>query len=544
MPSNLLINAARSKAEAEPSAAAYTFYSKHNRPPKRLAWGELWRAAERIAQLLDLPTSASYQGVALVFKDEQMLICCLLGVWIRGATAIPAPVPIGGMGKSRCQQILSQTMPDIVLTDIPALNWCEFGIDSKTMVVMGITQECIDSSDSLNLTHNDKIENADFKPEGPALIQLTSGSTSNPKIISLSFDNLIAGCESIAQAYSLSAKSVGVHWLPLYHDMGLIGSVVSPLYLGCHSVITRPTVFLQRPLRWMELISEYRGTITSAPNFALEMLLDALQKHQNQNDIHLDLSSITSFILGGEPVLHQTVNRLLDQLAQFGLKESAIRPSYGLAEAVLLVSAGGSADGVNWHTTTTGQKLASCGKPASSVNVTIRHPRPSVSELERTEGEIWLSGESVGQVIAFGQDWRQRIAVSEIYSGDYGFFNNGDLHISGRDATKLIIKGRNIFVEDLVQSVRDGVGASGLGGVIAFSTFAGGTEVPCIAIESKANLDLRRTNYLLAERFGIGQVRYFQLFKDKLIRTSSGKLKHKASGRMILNGDLEAVEIT
>ena len=180
----------------------------------------------------------------------------------------------------------------------------------------------------------------------PALIQFTSGSTATPRGIELTHANLAANCAAIAEAYDLDANSVGFSWLPLHHDMGLVGHVLTTFLVGGCSAIMNPLHFLQSPLSWLRQAGAQRATITSAPNFAYALCVQAAEREAISD---LDLSALTTAVCGGEPVSPETMAGFCETFGRFGFRKSAFAPSYGLAEATLLVASGRRPEGPSVH---------------------------------------------------------------------------------------------------------------------------------------------------------------------------------------------------
>ena len=171
-----------------------------------------------------------------------------------------------------------------------------------------------------------------------ALLQYTSGSTGDPKGVMLTHSNLLANVRAIGEALGLRSNDVGVSWLPLYHDMGLIGAWLMPLYFGLPLVVLSPLAFLSRPARWLHAFHRYRGTIGAAPNFAYELAAAKVSDEDMQN---LDLSSWRAALNGAEPVLPATLDRFASRFARCGFRREVFLPVYGLAEASLAVWGGG-----------------------------------------------------------------------------------------------------------------------------------------------------------------------------------------------------------
>ncbi len=322
------------------------------------------------------------------------------------------------------------------------------------------------------------------KNEDIAFLQYTSGSTSTPKGVMVSHGNLMVNARAFEEGMSISSDDIFVSWLPLYHDMGLIGGLSQPIHRGIPTVLMTPKFFIERPVRWLEAISRHRATISGAPNFAFQLCVERVRAAQLQD---LDLSSWRVAFSGAEPVRRDTMSAFIERFTPVGLPTGALYPCYGLAEATLFVTGGMRGQGVEAFRFDTemlaqgkavvadqGTSMVACGFPASGHTVRIIDPETMTERPAGHIGEIWTDGPSLA-----GGYWRRSRETTEAFvsyeggrwlrTGDLGFFHAGKLYIAGRLKDLIIIRGQNIYPQDIEQVIEEEVEAARKGRVAAFS---------------------------------------------------------------------------
>ncbi len=349
-----------------------------------------------------------------------------------------------------------------------------------------------------------------------AMLQYTSGTTGTPRGVPLTHRNLMANAAAIDAALRPIPEEVTVSWLPLFHDMGLLGTVVTVLRAQKPLVLMSPQDFVRRPMSWLRAISEHRGTITAAPNFAFEYCVRRLARDELQG---VDLSSLRIALNGAEPVDLPAVRRFHEVFSEFGLRPHVVRPVYGLAEATLAVTFTGPGSCRVDRRTPGEPERVSVGEPLQGVELQVRANGDEAATAplpDREVGEIWVRGASVTS-----DGW--------LATGDLGYLAEGELFITGRSRDLIIRRGRNLVPQDLEARASSVDGVRG-GAVVAFGD---GEDIWVVAETRVRGDDKRRATEAavrerLAAAFGfapsVGLVRV-----GALPRTTSGKLRRSAA---------------
>ena len=531
--SSTILERVAERVQNNPSGLSFVFIQRHDEPEEQLTWSQLWKHASDIAQSFEIEGDANKTGILIFCANEKNFVLSLLAVWMRGAVAIPAIATLQKGVVARNKHIIEQSKPDLVLHDLndDAIKPIEELAPQANLVSV------------TDIKHRDApFDIKDLCRTTGHLLQFTSGSTAKPKPIYLDGSNVASNCVAIEEAYSLSHQTVAVHWLPLYHDMGLIGSCISAMWTGCLSVLLRPTVFIQRPLFWLQQISHWKATITSAPNFAYERLCQVLKPSDLES---LNLQSLENLIIGGEPVTKATMGKLLNTFSSSGLSNAALAPSYGMAEATLLICTGKNADGPKYSATHSSTPVISLGAAVTGTQISIHNAKTGKVSLEGELGEIWISGNSIGTIIPWQLDWRSNQTKQQkntINTGDYGYLEGGNLFITGRDTNKLIIRGRNIFAEDVEQIVAQSQAESFCAAVAAFGIDHNGSQGLAILIEKNkidVAFDIGSLNKAVVSQLGIKPYSITLLKRASLPRTSSGKIQRNNARTEFINGEYQ-----
>ncbi|MEO1335646.1 MAG: fatty acyl-AMP ligase, partial [Myxococcota bacterium] len=385
-----------------------------------------------------------------------------------------------------------------------------------------------------------------------ALIQYTSGSTAAPKGVPLTHAGILHNQRMMGAAFDTGGRFVVVGWLPLHHDMGLIGNVLHPLYRGAHCILMAPETFLMRPIRWLEAITEFGATTSGGPNFAYDLCVDRIPEDQRAA---LNLSSWRVAYNGAEPIRADTLDRFREAFAPCGLRPTALTPCYGLAEATLLVSAAPpdaaatttavAAEALTAHIAATThtdrqRQLVACGAPAPGIEVRIvdEDGRPLD---ERHVGEIEIRGPSV--IDGYWGEPRRNEAW--FATGDLGFLQNGDIVVTGRLKDLIIIAGRNLYPQDIERSTSEAHDAVFDRAVVAFSIDAPERLVVVAEAHRRRPPDdevHRAIKRRISEDNDVVVHDIVLIKQGTLPRTSSGKLRRRACRHAYLQGRLSAQE--
>jgi len=438
--------------------------------PIRLNWSEVHDRAKRMAGGLAAVGLGRHGSVAVLAADAADVAPLAQAVWVRRAALSmlqqPTPRTELAVWLDDTVRAIRMIRADVVVVGEPFVMALDHLAGHDLTVC---TVESLRDAEPIDPDHIDHADEADI-----ALRQLTSGSTGVPKAVEISHGNLAANTAGIRDALHIDDKDVLASWLPLSHDMGMIGFVCLPMRMGLEAVVVTPEQFLRRPITWAELISRHRATITSGPNFAYSVLARILQR-TDLDDI--DLSSLRVAINGAEPINHRDIGNFAAVCARFGLRPSAPTPAYGLAEATLAVSFGPPheqvlVDSVSRRAVTEAnfaqpvpddsddvQHVVCVGVPVTDMEVRIT--RDGMANGPREIGAIELRGPAVassyltsdGVIPLTGQDdWFD--------TGDLGYLDrDGQIYVCGRTKDLIVLAGTNLYPHDIERAAEtvDGV---------------------------------------------------------------------------------------
>ena len=367
----------------------------------------------------------------------------------------------------------------------------------------------------------------------------------------VSHRNLLHNEEIIRSAFDQTEQSIIVGWLPLYHDMGLIGNVLQPLYVGARCILMSPMSFLQRPLQWLQAITRYHATTSGGPNFAYDLCVRKAKAEELET---LDLSSWSVAFNGAEPVRQETMDRFAETFAPCGFRREAFCPCYGLAEATLLVTVG--RDHVIEARDEGARPVVGCGVPTNGQKILIVDPETRLEREPGVVGEIWVSGPSVGTGY-----WKRpeetvntfagRLAGTDegpfLRTGDLGFMKDNQLFVTGRLKDLIIIRGLNHYPHDIELTVEKCDAALRPGCGAAFSVEVAGEERLVIVqeVDRRKPLDphgaAERVRQAVMERHELHVYAVVFIKAASIPKTSSGKIRRHACCEGFLKGSLEEV---
>jgi len=526
-----LLDALLDVARHEPERVAYRFLADGDGETDRLAYGELLARATTIAGALS-SRCARGDRVALLFAPDLAFVPALIGTWLAGCVAIPVAPPTLAGQRDRIEAILADADPTVLLTD---------RTDEEVRLA---DIEVLRAAEIAPVAAGGR--SAPPRAEELALLQYTSGSTGSPKGVMVTHGNLLANQRQIAQVFGQDERAVVVSWLPLYHDMGLIGGVLHPLYLGASCVMMPPAAFMRRPLRWLQAIDAHRGTISPAPDFAYELCA----ARATADDVAaLDLRSWEVACDGSEPVRPDTIRRFTSRFAAAGFDPRAFAPAYGLAEATLLVSGVQpgreprlrEVDSVEGRA----QEIVGCGPPTTDVAI-VRRGRPLA---DGEEGEIWLCGPSVaagywGDARETRRTFGARLRGHDgswLRTGDLGLLLDGELFVTGRVKDLVIVRGRNHHPHDLEATARtvDPRLAAAVG-----AAFSDGERLVLVhGVRGIGELDElpERIRQAIAREHGVRVDEVVLVRPRGVPRTTSGKVRRAECRRRLRAGELPVV---
>jgi amino acid adenylation domain-containing protein len=521
--------------------------------------------------------SAVGERALLLDASEADYIVTFFGCLCAGVIAVPIYAPrVNKKGNARVESVVADAQPSVVLTAGAGSQ----AVRDAITAAAGEHVKWIDTN-ALSVDDDPLWTPPDVKGTDIAFLQYTSGSTAAPKGVMVSHTNILDNERMIQNAFDTKPDSVIVGWLPLFHDMGLIGNVLQPLYAGVPCILMSPVAFLQRPLRWLAAIDRYRATTSGGPNFAYDL---CVRRSTPEERAALDLSSWTVAFNGAEPVRQTTLARFAEAFAPSGFRRQAFVPCYGLAEATLFVSGhkNGSSptairvdeelfarDRVVEADDVDARSLVVCGPPAEGQRVAIVNPETCSLTAPDGVGEIWVAGASVAQ--GYWDDEEKTAATFKAYlnktgegpflrTGDLGFLRDGQLFVTGRLKDLIIIRGLNHYPQDIETTVESSHPDLQPGGCAAFSLEANGEERLAVVVEvsPRASRKLRglgagassspevaaiieAVRAAVAERHQLQAYTVALLSAGALPKTPSGKVQRRLCHARLLSGELDVL---
>ena len=542
----------RWRARHQPTRRAYTFLADGEAAEVHVTYEDLDRQARLIATRL---WSLGVEGerVLLLYPPGLDYINAFFGCLYAGAIAVPVYPPRLNRNLFRLQAIAADAQAKVALTTAAVL--------SRVKPLLGQTPELerLGWVATDDLSTDNEWREPSVSSDTIALLQYTSGSTGIPKGVILTHGNLLHNSALLKHAFAYTADSRCVTWLPMYHDMGLIGGILQPLYGGFSCTLMSPTSFLQRPVRWLQAITRYGGTISGGPNFAYDV---CVRKISQEERAELDLSGWSVAFNGAEPIRHVTLEGFAAAFEPCGFRREAFHPCYGLAEASLIVT-GSKTSALPIRKTVqatngTARELTSCGGTLPEQKVLIVQPESLTRCLPNQVGEIWVQGPSVAQGY-----WNRAEETDHIFrarlldtsegpflrTGDLGFLDEDNLFVTGRLKDLIIIRGLNHYPQDIELTVEQSHPTLRPGCGAAFSVEADGEERLVVVQELDHRQQPDSAEVMENIRQAVSECHELQVHTIILIKpgsipkTSSGKIRRYACRDYFLAGRLETVAI-
>ncbi|MCG8448463.1 MAG: aminotransferase class I/II-fold pyridoxal phosphate-dependent enzyme [Pirellulales bacterium] len=524
-------------------------------------YADLDRKARAIAASLQA-MGLEGERALLLYPSGLDFVASFFGCLYAGVTAVPAYPPRRNRNMSRIDSIANDAEAKIALTTFDVLERVRTMI-GDTPALQRIRWR---STDQWDEELADSWQRPDVHGETLAFLQYTSGSTGTPKGVMLSHANLMHNSAMIAYAFEHTRSGSGCFWLPLYHDMGLIGGILQPLYMGKSNTLFSPTHFLQKPVRWLQMLTKCGATISGGPNFAYDLCVEKITSEQKAT---LDLSHWALAFNGAEPVRAQTMDRFSEAFAECGFRREAFYPCYGLAEATLIVTGGykQSPPAVKSFEVSALEKnevvetepgdehsrrLVGSGGNLLDQQIVIADPETFAPHGDNHVGEIWVSGPSVAcgywkREELSEQTFQARLSDGRgpfLRTGDLGFLRNGELYVTGRLKDLIILRGVNYYPQDIEHTVQAAHEHLEPGAGAAVVVGEEGAEQLVIVQETARRRDLDYEQIVQAIRKKIAAdhelaVGAVVLIKTRSIpKTSSGKIQRHACRDGFLAGTL------
>jgi acyl-CoA synthetase (AMP-forming)/AMP-acid ligase II len=563
-----LVDLLQFRAQTQSDLTAYTFLLDGEAEVLEVNYQELDRQARAIATQLQSMNAAGCCAL-LLYPPGLDFIAAFFGCLYASVVAVPAYPPRPNQNMSRLQAIVKDAQASFALTTTSMLD----NIKSRFTENGEFTELQWLATDDIDFNLASDWQRPDIGGANLAFLQYTSGSTGTPKGVMISHGNMMHNFALIQNSFGDTPNSRGVSWLPPYHDMGLIGGVLQPLYVGASMVLMSPVAFMQKPLRWLKAISRFQATTSGGPNFAYDLCIRKITPEQRAS---LDLSSWQVAFTGAEPIRAETIMQFAHTFANCGFRMSAFHPCYGMAETTLMVS--GSRKSVNPiiqyidevaleqnrvvanldNEDGTTRTIVGCGG-CLEQNIQIVNPESLTACPDNHIGEIWVSSPSVA-----GGYWNKPELTKQTFhaylpdtgerpflrTGDLGFLHEGELFVTGRIKDVIIIRGQNHYPQDIEETVEKSHPALRVGCGAAFTVEVKGEE-RLVIVQEVERTYLRSLNVnevvgniyqAIAAQHGLQTYATVLLKTGSIPKTSSGKIQRYACRDGFLKGTLNVVE--
>lgn len=554
------------RATQHPDHLAFIFLVDGEREELKITYGALERRARAVAALLQREAVPGARALLLCEPGIDYIVS-FFGALYAGIVPVPLYPPLHERGLGRVELVAADSGAAMAITNGHVLTKWGNRLRLRHLAALGrIKWLTPEESEGLG---EELWKASPIDGESLAFLQYTSGSTAAPKGVMVRHADVLRHAGQLAETFGFTRDDVSALWLPPFHDMGLIGGILMPLYVGTTSVLMPPAAFLQRPYRWLQALSRYRASHTAAPNFAYDLCVRTVAPEQREA---LRLDALRVAFSGGEPVRAETLDQFTAAFAGCGFRREAFYPGFGLAEATLTVSGGRAGAGPRTRALRGAELgggravaaapgepdvrvLVSCGRPLAGQQVVVVDPERAAPVAPEEVGELWVAGPNVAKGYwdrpeETERTFRARLDGDErqfLRTGDLGFVHDGEVFVVGRVKDLIIIRGVNHHPQDIELTVEGSHPALRPGGGAAFSIDAESEEQLAVVQEVGRARDLDTREILAAVRLAIVEHHGIQPYAVTLVRlggvarTSSGKVQRHVVQRAFLEGSLEAV---
>lgn len=572
-PRSTVLDLARDIYAGEPDRPLYAFLDGHGRETSRMTYGEFYRAAARVGRFLTEevglePRGAGKEGdrAVLVFPPSLDFAVAFVGCIYAGLIPVPVAPPNPfrlRQGLSGLESVIEGSGSRVVLSNGEYLRGKRLAAGKNLLITRGTAWSRLPWHRTDNLPADDEGAIPPPHPAGPgdvSFLQYTSGSTSAPKGVMISHGNIMHQLSTNAADLGLDKESRAVLWVPHFHDFCLVSGILSAFYGNGLLYLLSPLTFLRRPSVWFEVMSRVAATHTAAPDFAYRLALRRTTVAERKT---YDLGSLRVMMSAAEPIRPSTVDPFLEAFADSGLRPEAFCPAYGLAEHTVGISVAGThrlrldrqslehdreVRVLGPEDLQEGVTLLGCGKPPAEVVVRVVDPETLQVVPPGGVGEIWVDSPSK----ALGY-WALPELSSEVFdtplegedrrflrTGDLGFLADGEVFVTGRLKDLIIVRGRNIFPQDLEETAAGCSPHIRPGRVVAFAVEASGDSElrERVVVVAEVGSDrLPKTELAVVARsirtrlHGEHQVACYEVLVTRpgeILKTTSGKLQRQA----------------
>lgn len=540
------------------------YFTDGDREEARVTYRQLLAESCALAGYLQSEGVARNERVLLLYPPGLDFVVGFFACHAAGAIAVPAYPPRRNRKASRIRSIACDADARFALSTSTVAE--QLGGDHRHPDLENIR---ILGTDTPAARRIDRWQEPNLQTDDVCVLQYTSGSTGSPKGVMLTHHNLVRNCEQIVYAFEPEPETCGVTWLPTYHDMGLVGGVLKPVFFGKRNALMSPMTFLQHPVKWLRAVTHYRANISGGPNFAFQLCVDKIADEEMAG---LDLTNWSIAFNGAEPVRPSTLRAFSERFASVGFRHEAFLPCYGMAETTLIVTGGPTSTrpvtrSFNRHQLDEGQavpvaaedptarEMIGCGAVIPGERLEIVDPKSLRILPPGKIGEIWVQGPCVGRGYWQAEEATDRTfnAHTEdgqgpfLRTGDLGYLAEDQLFVSGRLKDMIIIRGVNRYPQDIEQTVEAASDAVQAGAVAAFSMEHEGREQLVIVAETIRSRDVDRDAHLQAIRRAVTAEHelppdaVYLVRNSSVPKTSSGKIQRHACVHAVRDDSLKVV---